>query len=366
MNMYCNKQALIDAVGNVQHAASSKSSLPALEGVLLRASGNSLFLAGYDLDMGITTTIEAQVREPGATVLGARIFSDIVRRLPSDNVLIRTDEKLITTIESGQAKFTIMGISADEYPELPSVSDGAGFTVPQNIIKSMIRQTIFAVAQTDNRPVHTGIQFELGNNELRLVAIDGSRLAMRCEKVQSNEELCFVVPGKTLSEVLKLLTDEDNPISIAVGRRHIVFEIDGYAVISRLLDGEFLPYRKAIPDQSSSIIKVKTREMIDSVERASIVISDKLKSPLVCEFGDDKVSFSCTTALGSACDTLNAEIEGEQEEMGFNSRYLLEALKNTETDKIRMELSGPLSPMKLLPVLGESFLFLVLPVRLKR
>lgn len=366
MNMYCNKQALIDAVGNVQHAASSKTSLPALEGILLRASGNSLFLAGYDLDMGITTTIEAQVREPGATVLGARIFSDIVRRLPADNVFIRTDEKLITTIESGQAKFTIMGISADEYPELPSVSDGAGFTVPQNTIKSMIRQTIFAVAQTDNRPVHTGIQFELGNNDLHLVAIDGSRLAMRCEKVQSSEELRFVVPGKTLSEVLKLLTDEENPISIAVGRRHIVFEIDGYAVISRLLDGEFLPYRKAIPEQSSSIIKVKTREMIDSVERASIVISDKLKSPLICEFWDGKISFSCTTALGSACDSVNAEIEGEPVEMGFNSRYLLEALKNTETDEIRIELCGPLSPMKLLPILGESFLFLVLPVRIKR
>ena len=366
MNMYCNKQALIDAVGNVGHAASAKSTLPALEGILLRAAGGSLYLAGYDLDMGITTTIEADVREPGEIVLGARLFGDIARRLPEDTVFIGTDEKLGTIIRSGKAEFTIMGISAIEYPEIPSVSDGVGFTVPQNILKSMIRQTLFAVAQTDNRPVHTGIQFEMENNTLRLVSVDGSRLAMRSEAVQSGEQLRFVVPGKTLGEVLKLLSDEETPMSLAVGRRHVVMEIDGYAVISRLLDGEFLPYRKAIPQQVSTTVRAKTRELINAVERASLVINDRIKSPLVCEFRDGQVILSCTTPLGSACDVIGVEIEGNEEEMGFNSRFLLEALKNTETDEIRIELSGPLSPMKILPASGESFLFLVLPVRLKK
>lgn len=366
MNIYCDKQALLDAVGNVGHAVAAKSTLPTLEGILLKAAGNSLFLAGYDLELGITTTIEADVREPGEIVLGAKIFSDIVRRLPEDKVFIQTDEKLVASIESGQAKFTITGISAVEYPEIPTVSDGVGFTVPQNTLKSMIRQTIFAVAQTDNRPVHTGIQFELADNSLRLVAVDGSRLAMRCEQIQTEEELKFVVPGKTLNEVQKLLSDEDTPMSLAVGHRHVVLEIDGYAVISRLLDGEFLPYRKAIPQQVSTTVKVKVREMINSVERASIVINDKIKSPLICEFGENKITFSCTTALGSVYDIVYAEVEGNQEEIGFNSRFLLEALRNTETDEATIELSGPLSPMKILPVTGESFLFLVLPVRLKK
>jgi DNA polymerase-3 subunit beta len=233
-------------------------------------------------------------------------------------------------------------------------------------MKSMIRQTLFAVAQTDNRPVHTGIQFEMEDNMLRLVSVDGSRLAMRCEKIQSEESLKFVVPGKTLGEVQKLLSDEDTPMSLAVGKRHIVLEIDGYAVISRLLDGEFLPYRKAIPQLVSTTVKVNTREFIGAVERASLVISDKIKSPLVCEFRDGQIILSCTTPLGSACDSIEAVIEGNAEEMGFNSRFLLEALKNTETDEVKIELGGPLSPMKILPTTGDSFLFLVLPVRLKK
>ena len=316
--------------------------------------------------MGITTTIEADVREPGEIVLTAKLFGEIVRRLPEDTVFIQTDAKMNTIIRSGKTDFSIIGISAMEYPEIPSVNDGVGFTVPQNLLKSMIRQTIFAVAQTDNRPVHTGIQFEIEPNNLRLVAVDGSRLAMRCEAIQSQESLRFVVPGKTLGEVLKLLSDEDTPMSMAVGRRHIVLEIGGYAVISRLLDGEFLPYRKAIPQQITTTIRVKTREFMNAVDRASLVINDRVKSPLLCEFKENSVKVSCTTPLGSACDETDAKIEGKEEEMGFNSRFLQEALKNTETDEVRIELGGALSPMLVLPAEGESFLFLVLPVRLKR
>lgn len=366
MNICCNKQALITAVGNVQYAVSGKSTLPALEGILLKANGSSLFLAGYDLDIGITTTIEADVREPGDIVLTARLFSDIVRRLPEDTVLISTDEKFNTTIQSGLSTFTIMGISAIEYPEIPSVTDGVGFTLPQNVLKSMIRQTLFAVAQTDNRPVHTGTLFEIENDSLRLVSVDGSRLAMRTETIQRKENLSFVVPGKTLSEVLKLLSDEEKPTSLTVGKRHIILEIDGYAVISRLLDGEFLPYRKAIPQQIATSVQIKTRDLMSAVERTSLVINDKIKSPLLCEFKENHIQISCTTPLGSACDTVDAKIDGDDVEIGFNSRFLLEALKNTETDEIRVELGGPLSPMKILPSSGESFLFLVLPVRLKR
>ena len=366
MQIICEKQPLIDAVGNVQRAVSGKSTLPALEGILLRASGTSLFLAGYDLDLGITTTIEAQVQQPGEIVLTAKLLGEIVRKLPDDTVRLATDEKGNATIRSGLTEFAIMGIAASEYPEIPSVSEGVGLNLPQNTLKSMIRQTLFAVAQNDARPVHTGVQFEVEPDGLRLVAVDGSRLALRSESIQSSETLQFVVPGKTLSEVLKLLADEDTPMSLAVGRRHIVLEIGGYAVISRLLDGEFLPYRKAIPQQVSTTVTVRTRELMDAVERASLVINDRMKSPLICEFRENAIRVSCTTPLGSASDQIDASIEGNGEEMGFNSRFLQDALKNAETDEVRIQLAGPLSPMKILPAEGESFLFLVLPVRLKK
>ena len=367
MKFICDKQMLIESVASVQRAVSTKSTLPALEGILVRASGSSLFLAGYDLEIGITTTIEAQVQEGGSIVLSARQFGDIVRRLPDDIVTISADEKLSVMISSGSADFTIMGISATDYPELPSVDDGVGLSVPQNTIKSMIRQTLFAVAPPDSgRQVHTGTLFEVSPDMLRLVSVDGSRLAMRSEPIKSNESMKFVVPGKTLSEVLKLLQDEDMPLFMAVGRRHIIMQIDGYAVISRLLDGEFLAYQKAIPQTAATTVKVKTRELNDAVERVSLVNNDRVKVPLVCRFDSNKILLSCSTAIGSAKDSVNCTIEGAGDEIGFNSRFLLDALKNTETDEVTLELSGSTAAMKMLPAEGDAFLFLVLPVRMKK
>ena len=188
MRIFCDRQALADAVNNVQRAVASKSALPALEGILLKASASSLFLAGYDMELGITTTIEAQVNEPGEIVLTAKLFSEILRRMPADEIYIESNEKNNTVIRCGNSEFTIMGFSSVDYPELPTINNGAAMTMPQNVLKSMIRQTLFAVAQTDTRPVHTGVQFELGNRSLRLVAVDGSRLAMRSEPINSDEE----------------------------------------------------------------------------------------------------------------------------------------------------------------------------------
>lgn len=366
MKFVCRKDSLLEAVSNVGRAVSTKSAHPSLEGIFVKAGNNSIFLAGYDLELGITTQIEADVSEPGSIVLSSKLFADIVRKLPSDDVEISVDEKLNVYIQSGASEFHILGISSSEYPDLPQVDEGAGITVPQNILLSMIRQTIFAVSQNDARPVHKGILFEIENNTLKLVAVDGSRLALRSENINNSEDMSFVIPGKTLNEVIKLLEDEDTLISLAIGRRHVVMEINGYAVISRLLEGEFLAYKKTIPNDAKTTIKVKTRDMIDAVERAALVINDYLKSPLVCLFSEEKVHLSCTTSMGSVHDEIPAKMDGEQEEMGFNSRFVLDALRNCECDEIRIEINGALSPMKILPAEGDNFLFLVLPVRLKR
>lgn len=366
MKILCQKQALVDAVNNVTRAVSSRSTIPALEGVLLRATA-SLFLAGYDMEIGITTNIEAQVSEPGEIVINSRQFSEIVRRLPDELVSIETDDKLAVTIRSGNSKFHIIGLSAADFPELPSVSDGTALSLPQNLLKGMIRQTLFAVAPLDSgKPVHTGTLFEAEEGLLRLVSVDGSRLAVRMEPVKVSEPMKFVVPGKTLGEVLKLLRDEDTPVFMAVGRRHIVLQIDGYAVISRLLDGEFMAYRKALPTSSITTLRVNTREMIDAVERVSLVVNDRVKSPLVCTFSEGEAAFSCSSSIGSATDRIPCQMTGEAVEIAFNSRFLLDALKNSEADEVRVELGGPLSPMQMLPVSGDNFLFLILPVRLPK
>ena len=365
MNIVCSKVELIEAVSNVQRAVSAKASLPALEGVLVRAQGGNLFLAGFDMELGITTSIDANVREPGEIVLSAKMFGDIVRKMPGDQISIVTDNKYNTVIRNDVTEFSIMGMSAGDYPDIPNIEDGISVTLPQPLLKSMIRQTIFAVAApNDPRPIYTGTKFEMSGNTLRLVSLDGYRLAIRTEQVNVEEEMTFVVPGKTMQEVLKLLGDEDKPCALIVGRRHIIFEIDGYAVISRLLDSEFLAYEKIIESENTTTMIVNTRSFIDAVDRVSLVVNDRLKSPLVCEFRNNSISVSCTTPLGSANDCIPAEITGNEEDMGFNSRFLLDALRNSESDEVRVELNGARKPMKVLPKEGDNFLFLVLPVRL--
>ena len=367
MKFFCEKQALVDAVNNVTRAVSGRSTIPALEGILVRAT-SSLFLAGYDMEIGITTNIEAQVQDPGEIVLPCKQFGDIVRRLPDNTVSISANDKLNVTIRSGSAEFNIVGMSASDFPEMPSVSDGMSLSVPQNVLKSMIRQTLFAVAPLDSgKPIHTGTLFEVEDGILRLISVDGSRLAIRTEPVKTNEEMKFVVPGKTLSEVLKLLEEEDKPVFMAVGRRHIVMQIDGYAVISRLLDGEFLAYRKAIPPTKATTLRVKTREFIDAVERVSLVVNDRVKSPLVCTFENGKITLSCTSSIGSANDSIGCEMEGERQEIAFNSRFMLDALKNSEADEVVLELGSALTPIKIIPPSGnEEYIFIVLPVRMKK
>lgn len=365
MKITCSRQQLNEAVLNIQRAVSTKSSVPALEGILLKAAGDEITLCGYDLELGMTTKIEARVEESGNIVLSARLFGDIVRRLPAETVSLTVDAKSITTIKSGPAEFSIVGIPAEEYPELPSITGETSIKIACNVLKSMIRQTIFAVAESDAKPIHTGTLFELEKGRIRLVSVDGYRLAMREETAKCEEETNFVVPGKTLGEVLKLLDDDDTELEILVGRRHILFQIGNYCVISRLLEGEFLDYRAAIPASSTSELFVSTRAFIDSVERVSLLITDRLKSPVRCRFEENEIRVSCSTAIGRANDQLEAKITGNPVEMGFNNRYLLDALRNSEGDEVRVQLNGALSPMKILPREGDSFLFLVLPVRLK-
>ena len=372
MKIQCQKSQLVEAVSNVQRAVSSKSTLAALEGILLKTTTNGdLKLCGYDLELGITTVIEAQVDEPGEVVLSARLFGDIVRRLPDETVTILVDEKMITQITCGPSEFSIVGIPSSEYPELPSVEGASSIDLTSPILKSMIRQTLFAVADTDAKPVHTGTLFNIENGIIRLVSVDGYRLAMRTEminlKFEDEDEIRFVVPGKTLSEVIKLLPDQDENVEILVGRRHIIFKIEKYSVISRLLEGEFLDYKAAIPAQFTTEVTVNTRNLINSVERVSLLITDRLKSPVRCIFSEDgEIKISCVTSIGKANDELSAQITGPEVEIGFNNRYLLDALRNADTDEVKVQLTGPVSPMKIVPTQGDSFLFLVLPVRLKQ
>ena len=332
MKIICNTARLNEACQNVQRAVSSKATMPAIEGILMKAEAGQVQLTGYDMDMGITTVQEARVEEDGAIVLNARLLCDILRRLPGETVSIEADPRQLCTIRCGEVEYQL---------------------------------TIFAVSTNDTKVVHTGIKFEVSENTLKLIAVDGFRLAIRTEAINyTGEPLSFVVPAKTLSEVIKLI-DEAEVVALKVAARHIVFEVGAYALISRLLDGEFLDYNAAIPKAHSTEVEVDTKTIISAIDRMSLMISDRVKSPLRCVFDENVIRMSTSTTIGAANDKVPAKIEGNRVEIGFNNRFLLDAFRACDLDTVKVTLNGPLSPITVVPVEGDSFLFLVLPVRLR-
>lgn len=366
MKFTCTRSLLTSAVLNVSRIIPSKSSIPSLEGIQIKAYNSKLLLTGYDMESGITTEIDADIKEEGEIVLSARLFSEMIRKMYGEEVTVSADDKCLTEIKSGISKYTILGIPSADYPELPKIDDENEIKISQPVFKNMIEQTIFAVAVTDAKPVHTGVLFDIDSESFKMIAVDGYRLAFRSEKTDTGNEINFVVPGKILSEISKLLGDnEEEFVKITVSKRYVVFKINEYCVISRLLEGDFLDYKTAIPKGGDTQAEAVTRELIDSIERASLLITDRLRSPLKVIFDEENIKISSQTSVGNFYDEVESVHTGENLEMGFNNRYLLDALKAADTDKIRIVLGGPLSPIKILPPEGEDFLFLVLPVRLK-
>ena len=366
MKFTCNLKALSEAVNNVSLAVSNRTNLQALEGILLDSFADRLTLTGYNLELGIIKDIEIKNGAPGRIILNAKIFGDILRRMPAEEITVDTDDKYLTIIRGGDAEFTILGTSADEYPDIPTIDDENGFVMSQPTLKNMISQTLFAIAQNENTPVHTGSLFELTDGILNIVSVDGYRLALRTELVKEEQNFRFVVPGKTLSEAIKLLGDEeDETVLIKVNRKHIIFEISGYQLISRLLEGEFLDYRAAIGGGCKTKVRLSTRSFLGSLERASIIITDRIKSPITAKVENDNIHVSCMTSLGKVIDNVPVSIEGENVTIGFNNKYMTDALRATGSDEVILQINGPFAPMKIVPLNGDQFTFLVLPVRLK-
>ena len=366
MNIVCDKVLLSAAIDGVSKAVTMRSAIPVLEGILLKAEGFQLNLTGYDLEMGIVTTIEANVKEAGEVVLNAKLLSSMVSRMPAGQVAITSAENGKTTIQSGVVQFEIQSMPASDFPELPNTGAEETLTIKTGVLKDMIDRTLYAVSQDEKKPAHTGELFEILPDKLTVVALDGYRLAIVERPVTAVKDIRIIVPSKTMTEVSHLLPNDDEElVHISANRRYVVFMAAGYTIMSRLIEGEFLNYRNVIPADSRTRVTIDTKEFVETIERASLIITERLKNPLRISFTEGKVVVRCQTNLGRVVDEFNADCEGDEVEIGFNNRYLLDALRNARTDKVRMEISGPLSPVKVLPAEGSDFLYLVLPVRFK-
>ncbi len=368
MKFTCNTTALTQGINSALLAVSPKSTLLALEGIMVQAGFREISLVSYNLEMGITASLEAQVEQMGQIIIPAKMFYDIIRRIESDEVTIEADDRCLVQITGGVSQFTILGMTAEEFPELPTVEYQNSFVITQERLKAMIGQTLFAVSADESRPVHTGSLFVVDDDGLTMVAVDGFRLALRREPLDRADggAFKFVAPGSALNEVEKICEDSDEKVTIIQGKRHLLFEAGATQLICRRLEGDFLDYKNAIPRNNPIRLTVDTKTMLGSLDRVSVVISEKLKSPVRCVFENGRVLLSAKTGAGEAKDICPLDGDGNGLEIGFNNRYLMDALRYAPADSVSLELNTSISPAVIVPADGEeSFLYMVLPVRLK-
>ena len=366
MKFSCEKYLLQSACGIASRAAAGKSPIPALEGLLLQAS-DRLTVTGYDLKKGIYTQLEAEVKEQGSVVVGARLFGEMIRRLPDGIVTISTDINNNVNVKCGKSEFNFMGISPEDYPEMPVVDGVNNIALPQKILGSMINQTIFAVADNDMRPIYTGTLFDIEGEELTLVSVDGYRLAKRSEKLESAkmENCSFVVPGSALADIERICGDSEELVKISVGAKHISFSIGETVVVSRRLEGEFLNYKKSIPDSFKYTVKVDRGEFMSAIDRVALIVSERNTRPVRMSFNDGNIDCLCVTPIGRAEDVCTCEGSGEGLQIGFNDRYLKDALKAAAKEELNVCLNSASSPCIITAADGsDNFTYMILPVRL--
>ena len=341
MRFTCEKNMLVAGLNITGRTVANKSALSAIEGILCRA-GSGLSLTGYNMETAITYEIDAEVSDMGECVLPARLFGDIIRRLPEGTVTVVVDENYKVSIRAGYASFTISAESAEDYPELPDVGDGKSISIPKSALKDLINGTIFAVSDNPARPIHTGVKFEVENDMVSAVALDGFRLARRTYHCEDSvgRTLSFVVPAQSLKEVEKILQDTDDGVAFTLGSKHILFQMGEATLICRLLDGDFLDWKKVVPTDCPIKLVANVNDFAPSISRVGLVVSEKYLVPVRCVFGNQEVLLRTNTTIGAAEDKCSLAGDGKELEIGFKDRYLLDALKAVPADEVCLELTN--------------------------
>ncbi|MCR5021320.1 DNA polymerase III subunit beta [Ruminococcus sp.] len=366
MKFSIDRSVLSDALVNASKASAVRSTIPALEGVLINLKDNVITITGYDLELGIKCIVSpTEAIEDGEIVVNAKIFGEMIRKMPSGEVEISSEGDNVT-IKSGSVVYNVVGVSGDNYPNIPELKKDITFYVDESVMKSMIRQTIHAVALTDIKPVHMGSKFHIENNILSVVSVDGVRMAKRVEPVEYND-IDFVVPKKTLDEFMKMLSDEPNEkkISVCIDRNQICFSKEDYIIISRLLEGNFIDYDKIMNFEEKMTASVNAVDFSTSLDRTLLLNTDKYKCPVICVFENDELHIDIKTSVGKMSDVIPIKYSGEKLEIAFNAKYMIDALNNSECDEVRIDCTGALFPRRIRPMNDDSFVGIVLPVRNK-
>jgi len=370
MKVLCEKEKILKGINSVINGVASKTTMPVLEGILIQTNDNELKLTSYDLEIGIEYILEAEIEEQGSTVVNAIMFSEIVRKLPNKIIKITINENNLLEIECEGSLYKLATMNPDEFPELPQISVDNSIEIEQTVLKNMIRKTIFAVSTEENRPIFTGCLFEVVENKLNVVAVDGYRLAIKSnvinEKVNS---FSSVIPGKTLNEVNKIISDSFEPVKIGISRNQALFEMENCKIVTRLLDGEFLKYANTIPQSWETRIKVNKNNIQECFERIKLIsasaIEKEKKYPVKINVEVGKVTISCANQTGDAKEEIYVETEGKELEIGFNPVFFLEALKAIDDEEVYIEFGTNRSPCIIKPIDSGNYIYMILPIKIK-
>ena len=367
MRFTCEKSMLVTGLNITGRTVAQKSSLSVIEGILCKA-GVGLSLTGYNMETAITYQIDAEITDAGECILPAKLFGDIIRRLPEGPVTVVVDDNFKVSIRSGYASFTISAENAEDYPELPDVGSGRSISIPQSALKELISGTIFAVSENQGRPIHTGVKFEVEDTTISAIAVDGFRLARRTYHAEeaTGRTMSYVVPAQGLKEVEKILTDSDDTAAFTLGQKHILYQIGNATIVCRLLEGDFLDWRRVVPTNCPIQLTAHVGDLTSSIERVGLIVSEKYKSPVRCVFGNQVLQLRTNTTIGAAEDQCSIAGDGKELEIGFNVRYLADALRAVPSEEVILSLTNGLSPIVLTPADDKhDYAYMVLPVRIK-
>lgn len=363
MKLICSKANLLQGVNIVSKAVPSKTTMSILECILIDASTNEIKFTANDMELGIETKIEGDIIEKGIIALDAKIFSEIVRKLPDNDVVIETDENYKTLITCEKAKFTIIGKSGEDFSYLPMIEKNSSITVSQFTLKEVIRQTIFSIADNDNNKMMTGELFEINENELKVVSLDGHRISIRkIELKDTYEPKKVIVPGKTLNEISKILSGEaDNMVSIFFTDKHILFEFDSTTVVSRLIEGEYFKIDQMLSNNYATKVRINKRELLSCIDRATLMVKEGDKRPIIINITDGSMELKINSVVGSMNETIDIVKDGKDILIGFNPKLLMDALRVIDDEEINIFLVNPKAPCFIRDE-ESKYIYLILPV----
>lgn len=366
MRFTCDQQAFIKALNTVSKAVTSRTTIPILKGILINCEDNKIKLSASDLEISIETVFEGNIEKSGSTVVSAKLFNDIIRKLPAGTIIVEVSEEGIIKIISGNSEFTLQGLDSEEFPNISDEKEGTSLVFDKEIFKNMIKGTCFAASIDESRGIITGTLIEIKKDNLTMVALDGFRMAIMRENVVNENEMDIVISARIMNEIGKILSERDieEDVNITVDDNKAIFILTDTKIVARLMEGDFIKYKDILPKNNRIKLKINKNELMESVDRSSIIVREGKNSYLRLKMNDDKILITARSDEGTTKEEVAIEKEGENIEIGFNAKYLGDTLRILNDADVYMEFNTSISPCLIKPLVGEKYEYLILPVRL--